>query len=512
MRPSQISYAFLGSFLVATFGLQWWQAPAYPWRLILVLGLLGIFGFFLMRTRTLAPASALGIALALFAVAHATHIPSPATPDFYAGSDVAIRGMIADDPDRQTLKTNYTVRVDLLKRGQRTIAVDGKILVTVRAGGPAFAYGDVIVAGGTLELPGEIEGFRYDHYLSRIGVYSLMKNPSIEETGVNRGNVIFRALFVMRRSIEDRINALLPEPHASLLAGLLLGSRGAMPQALAADFKTTGLTHIVAISGYNITMLITVMGTLLFWLPLKWRFWPSVLLIAAFTILTGASASAVRAAVMGILALLALQLGRTQTLRLSILWTLFFTLTWNPQLLWYDAGFALSYLALIGVTEVAPLLLPRLRWLPEHFSIRESLCLTLSAQLLASPWIFFLFGQLSLIAPVGNLLAPPLVPAATLLGVASLLGSTLWMPLGRGIAALAWLPLQWIIGVAHVLGALPLSSIAMPGLSTVWIVAYYACVAGIIAIRNGRASSPNSPAPCAPSPPAAVAGSGTHAQ
>ncbi|MBI2635769.1 ComEC/Rec2 family competence protein [Candidatus Peregrinibacteria bacterium] len=486
------------SFLAAVFALQWWQSPAYPWQLWMTAGAMGflcsIVAVMADKRNALLPfAIMIGAAAAIWTVSRTTHVPSSADVDFHAnGTEVVLRGFIADDPDRRAMQTNYTVAIAVLKKGDKTFAVGGNVLVTLRVGHQAFEYGDPVIVRGILELPEGNHDFRYDRYLSVKRIYSVMNNPTMDRAGLNRGNAVLRMIYRFRRSMEWQINELFPEPHASLLAGLLLGARGAMPEDLVLDFKTTGLTHIVAISGYNITILITAMGTLLFWMPLKWRFWPSSLLIAAFTLLTGASASAVRAAVMGILALLALQTNRIQTTRLTVLWSAFLMLAWNPKQMWYDAGFQLSFLALIGVLEISPLLQPCLRRLPERFGVRESFCLTLSAQALASPWILFLFGQLSLIAPLSNLLAPPAVPYAMLMGTISILFGWVWSPIGRASAMLAWLPLQWITGVAHALGAIPFASLTLTGFTTVWMVIYYACTAlwvGRHAIVSSRVAS-----------------------
>lgn len=499
MRPSHISYLFLGSFLAAVFALQWWQASAYPWQVWLAVGVLGLFGavgIFIAdrRPSLMLFAIMIGTAAAFWTVSRTTHVPSPVTVDTHAkGTEVALRGFIADDPDSRALQTNYIVETHAIKTGMGAKRVNGNVLLIVSVGNPAWEYGDDVIVRGVLEQPESEDDFRYDRHLSLKSVYSLIRDPVIERAGENRGNRILRMIYRFKNAIRQRINLMLTEPHASLLAGLLLGSRGSMPQDLVRDFKATGLTHIIAISGYNITILITAMGTLLFWLPLKWRFWPSVILIAVFTILTGASASAVRAAIMGILGLLALQLNRIQTMRLTVLWSAFLMLAWNPKQLWYDAGFQLSFLALIGVLEISPLLKPYLHRVPKFLNIQESLCLTLSAQLLAAPWILFLFGQLSLVAPISNLLGPPAVPYAMLFGTASLLIGWIWIPIGRMVAAIAWLPLQWITGVAHILGSLPFASLDLPGLHAIWIAAYYSLLTSWI-VRNNSASRLVAPA------------------
>lgn len=283
MRASRLSYTFLATFLLTIFGLQWWQEPFYPLSLWLVLGILGLFGIFccVARKPTLIIPVVISISLALSSVSRTTHLASSHTPDFYAdGSKVAIRGMIVDDPDRRPGQTRYIVAAELLKNGPRTENVAGNILLTTRFDIPRLQYGDIVVAQGSLALPEKIEGFAYDHYLSLSGVYSQISNAVIEPMGMHRGSSIVLRLFQLRHAVEQRINMLFPEPHASLLAGLLIGSRRGIPHDLTDDFKITGLTHLVAISGTNITMIVTMMGVFFFWLPLRWRFLPSVLLLS----------------------------------------------------------------------------------------------------------------------------------------------------------------------------------------------------------------------------------------
>src|SRR5438876_912894 len=101
MRPSHLSYSFLGSFLIAIFTLKWWQAPAYPLSLWLVLGLFGILGILgAFTTAGRRPALVLlmmifGISMSLWTVSRTTHVPSPQAVDYYAGEGrVTIRGVI----------------------------------------------------------------------------------------------------------------------------------------------------------------------------------------------------------------------------------------------------------------------------------------------------------------------------------------------------------------------------------------------------------------------------------
>jgi competence protein ComEC len=161
---------------------------------------------------------------------------------------------------------------------------------------------------------------------------------------------------------------------------------------------------------------------------------------------------------------------------------------------------------------MAPLLKPYFDRLPQQGGIAEMLCLTCAAQMLASPWILYLFGQLSVIAPVSNLIAPPLVPYATLAGVVSILAGSVWMPLGQLAAALTWLPLQGIISSARLLSSIPLASLSLPGLPTLAIVLYYAAIVAWITTRNAGLSFSLRPREASSPAQAACAGTETHAR
>lgn len=504
MPISRISYAFLLTFLAAVLMLQWWQYPMYPSELWQILGFLGLTGFLSCTWHTARKAAPLMIAIvfalacALFCVGRTTHVPSLTTLDWHANeTTVTIEGIVADDPEPRGTSRRYVINAKTIRTASGTFAVTGKVLATAPSW-PIFEYGDQVSVRGTLEKPGQIEDFRYDNYLSRYGVYAVMFRANLQRSGENAGSALFRNLYAFKHAVEARITSLYPEPEASLLIGLITGSRASMPEKLAADFQVTGLTHIVAISGYNVTMVITILSLVLFWLPLKWRFLPSLGFIALFTLFTGASASVVRAAVMGCLGLLALQLGRTQTTRLTILWAAFFMIAWNPKQLWYDAGLHLSFLALLGVTEVSPLVEPLLRRLPDKFGLRESLQLTLAAQLSTLPWTIHLFRRVSLIAPLSNLLVPPVIPYAMLSGALSIILSTVSQTLGKLIALPAYLVLQWMTRSTTIMAATPLASVETGKAGIILVILSYIVLAACvylhgrksITIRISESSSP----------------------
>src|SRR3989339_1224585 len=486
MTPSRFSLTFLGSFLLTTFLLQWWQRPFYPFGLWIILTLclcLAVVGMTEDAARTACTflcAVFLGIMCALFTVSRAMHVPSPGSVEWHArGQTASLRGIVPDEPDRRPLLTKYTLAAETLTESgsQRLIPVDGRVLVTDKVGWPAMEYGDEIIAQGRLTLPGTINGFHYDRYLSIAGITAVMTQADVERTGISGGNPLFRTLFAIKERFEARLNRLLFEPHASLAAGLLTGSRRGIPEHLSESFMRSGLTHIVAISGFNITIVITLILGMLFWLPLRWRLLPAALSICAFTVFVGASASVVRAAIMGVLGLFALTAGRRSDVRLAILWTAFVMLIINPRHLWYDASFQLSFAAVIGLSELSPLLKPFLIRVPNMLGMREALEATLAAQLSAMPLGILLFGNLSLISPIANILVAPAIPLAMLITTLAAVASFVSFPLGQLLAYGSWAVLQWIILVATGLAHLPFASLHFEQASIPVIVAYYIALA-----------------------------------
>lgn len=448
------------------------------WQLLILLGTLGLLALADTTARKiggLCITLAFGISIAFLTVSWTTHIPSSLSIDTYANDQkIEIQGRISAEPDRRPMQTKYTVEAESIRTTSGTIIlpVHGKILATDRSGWPEYEYGDEVIVRGTLEKPGEIETFHYDRYLSRFGIYAVIYRASFYSTSQNTQNSMKRMLFSMKEKFENQINRLYAEPHASFMAGLLTGSRRGIPEKLMNSFNITGLTHIIAISGYNITIVIAVISSLLFWLPLKARFFPAVTAIIGFTLFVGASAAVVRASIMGILGLLALQTGRQSEVRLTVLWTLFFMLIWNPKYLWYDAGFQLSFLAVLGLIEIAPFLDPLFKRVPTILGIREALQMTIAAQISAVPLILFLFGRLSLVSPLANLLVAPFIPLAMIFGFCGTVLSFFWFPLGQLLAYIGWGCLEWIIRISHLLAHLPFASVELH-IGTLGISFYY---------------------------------------
>lgn len=460
-------YLFLSTYVISIFFLQWVAIVpanilAIQWLLFLV-----ILGIKIIRPHiitTIATFVQLGFTTACCIAFIHRHIPAPNAIENFANTYSTVEGVIIAEPDRRPLQTKYTIQTKRIvnEHGQAMQNTNGKILVTDQRQWPEWQYGDTIIASGLIEKPGLInETFFYDRYLSRYGVYAVMYRGSLQAgtaSSLTIRGTIWRTLFAVKELFETQINRIFPEPHASFMAGLLTGSRRGIPTQLMEQFNTTGLTHIIAISGYNITIIITLITGVLFWLPTKYRLLPAIGAIILFTCFVGASAAVVRAAIMGILGLIALHTKRINTARITVLWTIFFMTAYNPKYLWHDAGFQLSFMAVIGLLEISPLLEPILKRIPNKWALREALQLTLAAQISTAPLLLLLFKRLSLIAPITNLLVAPLIPLAMLLGFVGTTTSFIWFHLGQILCYPAWLCLQLIILIANYGSNIPYAS------------------------------------------------------
>lgn len=368
---------------------------------------------------------------------------------------VQITGYVAEEPrakEKQTVVIEAErVRVLNLETGDKPVA--GRVVMYPLLY-PRYAYGDALKISCLLKKPESKEDKTYALRLARQGIWTVCLQAQIVSIS-NKPNGSVYYLVALRQVLTKQINKLLNEPHASFLAGLLFGARANIPDDLAVAFNRTGTTHIIAISGYNITIVATALLALLqgMYIPRKRAFWLAVGGIVFFVLFTGASASVVRAGVMGVVALLARQTGRQSAIGRLLVLTAFLMLLLNPHLLFFDAGFQLSFLATLGLVYVSPVLEKRLLSLPTFFGIKESLISTLSAIIATTPLILFLFGRFSVVAPLANLLILPVIPYTMALGFGALILSFIFFPLGQAVGWVAWLPLTYIIKIVYFFSA-----------------------------------------------------------
>ena len=364
------------------------------------------------------------------------HEASLASLDFYndRAESAELRGIISKEPDRRTDHMKYTLAIST-RDGEPAA---GNLLVkTARL--PEYFYGDELLLRGELQTPFETDEFSYRDYLARYDIFSVIYYPRIEKISAGNRSLLFTQLFDFKRAFEAQINQVFPEPHASFEAGLLIGSRRGIPPDVLEDFNTTGLTHIIAVSGYNVALVIAfVTGLFGSLVARRWQFPLAVVFVAIFTLLVGANTPVLRAAIMGLLAFYALTSGRQTYAPLALTFTAAAMVAFNPRILLSDVGFQLSFAAVAGLLFVAPVFEKLLEKIPNKFAIRESLLMTLSAQVTAVPLIVFYFDRFSLISPLANVLVAPAIPLAMLVGFIAVVAGTIFLPAGLLVGFLAY--------------------------------------------------------------------------
>ena len=370
----------------------------------------------------------------------------------------------------------------------------GRFLITTVAY-TKYNYGDKLQVSCPLEIPEEIEGFDYQMYLAKDNILHICKNPKIKLLAENQGSGFFSAILKIKNNLQEKIIALLPAPQSGLLIGLILGGDDNLSKNIQDDFSKTGLTHIVAVSGYNVTIVAEYLMLTGIFLGL-WRrqaFWLALVGIFLFVVMTGLSASAVRAGVMGGLILWAMKNGRLSNAQNSIIFSAGVMLVFNPLLLRWDVGFQLSFLATIGIIYFYPLI--------EKFAIKkhglgflsEILFLTLSAQVFVLPIILNDFQKLSVISPLANLLVLPIIPLTMLFGFLMVVFAFVFPPLAMIFSWLTFLLFKYETSTIEFLASLKFSSVEVLHFSWGWVVGWYIILIVVIFFSKKTRKKHNDP-------------------
>lgn len=289
----------------------------------------------------------------------------------------------------------------------------GKILVRANLY-PSVRAGDRVALSCVLEEPTALDGFRYDMWLKRHHMSATCAFPKIRSVEHQPNSGMVTRLAKLSTWISSRLNRVLPEPEAGFARALLLGEQHAMSEGVRERFRKTGTSHIVALSGFNVTLILGfVQGV---GKRLRIRFSRvaliSAVLIVLFVIMTGAEASLVRASFMGIVVLAGKLLGRRSMIPALLAVSGAVMVLANPYVLLYDVGFQLSFLATLGLFLFSEKLEQALQCLPNIFLFRESLATTLAAMIPTAPLIAYTFRTISLVSPLANVFLLPAIPFA----------------------------------------------------------------------------------------------------
>jgi competence protein ComEC len=370
-------------------------------------------------------------------------------------------------------------------------AVGGATALRIAATLPRYP---TIRPGLTVTTHGHVEALKdddYGRYLAGIGVDGTLQATDLAVVGDAGGPS--STVEAIRRAGDDALTRALPEPAAGLASGILIGLRDRVDRDLAAAFTTAGVTHVVAISGWNIAIVGAMIAALLRSWPRRRRAIATLLAIFGYTILTGASASVLRAAAMATVVLFARETGRSGRAAAALGWAVVGLLIAGPSLV-TDPGFALSAAATAGLIAWATPLTRRI----EAFRggrlpgwLCESLGVSLAAEFATLPIALAWFGRVPIVAPLVNLLVVPIVAPAMAAGGVALLGGGLVAaggpaPIATILGLPAWAALSAMIVVVRAAAALPFASATLAPPANLVAAGVAASVVAMVVLGRGR--------------------------
>ena len=375
------------------------------------------------------------------------------------GEKITGEGKIIDAPDVRENNQKLTVEVDVS-------GIKNKILVTTNFS-QDFKYGDLVSISGKVEKPENFitdqgKEFDYVNYLRKDGIFYLINYPEIEVISSGHGDKLKSTLFSVKEKFLEKMNVAIASPENLLLGGLILGERSAFSQELRQDFVDTGTIHIIALSGYNITIVAEWFMKFFSFLPQNLGIGMGIFAILLFVLMTGGSSTALRAGIMATLALIARATGRDYNVGRALILAGVGMILFNPFLLAYDVSFQLSFIATVAVIFFAPKLEKYFSFVTASFGLRDIVAVTTAAYIFVLPFILYKMGNLSLVALPANILVLPFIPLTMLLGFLTSFLGVIWYALAVPVGFVAYLILHYELSVIGFFANIPFASFSIP--------------------------------------------------
>ncbi len=425
--------------------------------------------YWLIRQRHARMFLMIALAFALGGLRFALAPATSAIAAFNNYGGATVEGIVIAPPDAREDRQQIRISADSITQNSRTYATNGIVMIDA----PRWIdvrYGDHVRATGTLTTPSRYGNFSYADYLARAGIYSQLRDASVEILAADSAANPFTILLDLRRRAADQFARSLPEPESGLLTGILLGDESSIADSTEDAFALTGAAHIVAISGFNMVVVSGIVTGLLKRLraPRRLSTLLALAAIAVYTLFVGASAAVLRAALMSGLLIVGKNLRRKTFVPTSLAFAALILSAVNPLTLW-DVGFQLSFAAVLGIALFTDPLQNRFsallsRLFPKSAAARlsewlaEPLIVSLSATVAVLPLIILLFGRVSWVTLFVNVLIVPVQPLILILGGAAAISGWVFPPLAAIFHAGVFILLAYTIDVVRFFAALPFAS------------------------------------------------------
>ncbi len=395
-------------------------------------------------------------------------IPNKPDYDIALGQKVKLEGLVVEAPDVRIFNQRIIVR---------PLNQKSNILVVIPREVDIF-YGDRVLISGIIETPENFmtqsgKEFNYERYLANQDIYFVIKNAEVEIISHDNLSFIKTKLFRLREAFMENIKKVIRSPESDLAGGLILGARGGFDNETKDEFIVTGTIHIVALSGYNISI---ISENLMKFFGLVFSQTVSILLgifiIILFIIMTGGTATAIRAGIMALIMLFGRITGRTYLAGRALIITALLMICYDLRVV-TDISFQLSFLATGGILFVTPKVINWFYFLPLRFKIRENVAMTTSATISVLPVLLYSTGVFSLVSLPANILILPFIPITMFFNFISSLIVFIDPTLALPFAYISQLLLSYILLVIHFFASLPLASLNIKSFPLIITVLIY---------------------------------------
>ncbi len=483
VTKSKIFRSFLYCFLGAVFLELIFKFPVWPSYLVLLLGLILILFDYKKKEIILISFCLLGIFLGWLITGNELRKIYPREEEKFSGY-VFINQLPVFKSDYQKL---IGCPVELKNQKDQTKfnpKCDEKLLIFSDLH-TNYNFGEIIKVECQLSNPeNKYPKFNYINFLAKDKIFQICQKAQIEKTSIKSDRLDFfyktkvffyQKIFIFKNILENKIKSSFSYPESAYLAGLLLGGEDRLPQEIQDDFRRTGTTHTIAVSGFNITVLANffmILGILIgFYRPKA--FWLAVLGIILFVLMIGSPKSAVRAAIMGILILWAAKKGRLADSVQLIILAGALMIAFSPLIFFYDVGFQLSFLASLGIVLIYGPLSEKFNIKNDFLELKSILLVTISAQLGVTGLLLYSFETFSPISLLANLVILPIIPLIMLLGFFSILIAFFSDFLANLMAMPTQLALNLEIKIIEILARISWSTIEVGNIGISFLIFYY---------------------------------------
>lgn len=439
-------------------------------------------------------------------------LSSPGTPLPQASGAVTVRGVVVSDPEASGGNIEFRLKMDHIEVNDIPVEAHGKLLVyarpplelTTARSSPFFKYGDSLELTGSTTQPDSTGGFDYGRYLVNQGIVGIMGQPEVRHLGEGGGSPVLGSIYAVRERLSESLEHVLPDPQSALAKALLLGKRGDLPPEITEAFRSTGTSHLLAISGLHVgvLLLITMGGAV--WLMGKRRQLYLVMplcVIWGYAVISGLSASVERAAIMGTIYLAAHAIGRPRSVFPALALAAGIMVGFQPSIM-HDISFQLSFAAMAGI---ALLLSSDGRWWSKYVNrdyevgasaeakrfLTLAIATSIAATILTLPLVAFNFQHVPTVGVAATVLALPAMPFLLVSAATTAAVGVALPELGQGMGWVPWLFIEYLVRLTDLFSKVPGSTFSVPQMNGLLVWAYYGLLGVMLAFPlnvRGRAA------------------------